>query len=1389
MRFIMEADDGGVRKTPSSEIDPSHDENEHCNGWFTVHFAMKALFALGIAGATVFAANCSSSGLTSMLNYFKNVPMSRPCLQAGPWNSTAKPIDFLSFLRDYIPLACSQSACRTDFDTAVSNFQNIRCDEAQALSLSLDGVRKICLSLSVTSPTAARCGPNDYLDLGALTSQCYGLVPTAAGLLDLVMPADLSTYTMTCNSSCVTSMLNRINTLPDCATDWQYFGGAPMSTKAVYKTFVNAMCGYDLCYYWWNGNVSYLCSWGAPYNDFTSCSAQLASLFATPFSTTCSNAVFNSSMAYILQTTTQGNYLLQSHLLSTDLSCMADVATLQARMTNGCSLSLLSALQILQSVWQTPVSSPNVMICNASATSTLTTLLNSPPSSSCMNLGVAVSTWLDVLLPSRLLNLLTIAASPTCVSAALSFVNTFPSCEWIDDTGLSMGINASSRFSSFLVAAASTIAVPPSLPTTISPTSCSRQSMQATFSYYRNVTLSSACLKFGPWNATTRPIDFLTSLQSYIPLACSQSACRADFQTSASNLGSIYCDESRSLADGMNRIVSICKALTVATTTRMCTDSDSLDLGSLPAQCFASIVAPRTPTVLDLFFPSNMTAINGTCYTDCATALFNRISTLPDCQVEWPAFAGAPVAPKSLYKTYLNALCGYDMCTNYWWYGYSPYLCGWSAPYNDFSSCSAVTASLYSTPFSKTCNQAYRNTFVNQTNETAGMYIVETALTGNYLVKSRFLASVTACILDVVALAYKANCSSTVSFALQTLQVVWSTIYKSTANLPSCNQSNITTLLNAAPPYSCISLGLTSWSQVFLPSHMSDLSSLSQACVTAALEYAKTFPACEWIDLSAGESLVGINVSTRVSSFLVAAQSVLQNSSNLTKTPSNYTPSTTYYYPSPSPNYYYPPPYTYYTPSTYTPPTSTASYKTPTPSNSSSTNSSTSPPTTTSQSPPPSPSSSPPQSPQPSSTSPASTSCLSSDKSAMFAYFQSLPLSSTCLSFGPWNQTAKPTDFLTTLQPFIPFACFQSSCRADIAASVTNFKKMACDEAQLLGAALDGLVSLCQRLSLSFSLSTCTVPPDIGSMTVQCFDIIPGTTSLLDLIEPSSLLTYNSICNSSDCVASIATRIGGLSDCQVDWPTAGSAPISPKILYSSFLSGMCSLPVSTTIDYGMCPGQLAALYTTPFSLACIAALGGKQYVLETAFMGDYVHQIQKIALNSACMGDIAVMKARLATLNGCASGLVFASEVLQKVLATSHSANTSLPLCTKTQFAAGTTLLASPASASCYTNTTKVVSWSDVLLPSHLADLVSFVNKTDCIEAALAVAKNLPPCEWADPTRGDIVTGVDATTRVSSFLVAIKSLAQTTASTSTAWKIVTSSPLLFLALFFSQALE
>ncbi|CAK4637713.1 unnamed protein product, partial [Aphanomyces euteiches] len=61
-----------------------------------------------------------------------------------------------------------------------------------------------------------------------------------------------------------------------------------------------------------------------------------------------------------------------------------------------------------------------------------------------------------------------------------------------------------------------------------------------------------------------------------------------------------------------------------------------------------------------------MTAINGTCYTDCATALFNRISTLPDCQVEWPAFAGAPVAPKSLYKTYLNALCGYDMCTNYW---------------------------------------------------------------------------------------------------------------------------------------------------------------------------------------------------------------------------------------------------------------------------------------------------------------------------------------------------------------------------------------------------------------------------------------------------------------------------------------------------------------------------------------------------------------------------------------------------------------------------------------------------------------------------------------------------------------------------------------------------
>ncbi|CAK4732395.1 unnamed protein product, partial [Aphanomyces euteiches] len=94
---------------------------------------------------------------------------------------------------------------------------------------------------------------------------------------------------------------------------------------------------------------------------------------------------------------------------------------------------------------------------------------------------------------------------------------------------------------------------------------------------------------------------------------------------------------------------------------------------------------------------------------------------------------------------------------------------------------------------------------------------------------------------------------------------------------------------------------------------------------------------------------------------------------------------------------------------------------------------------------------------------------------------------------------------------------------------------------------------------------------------------------------------------------------------------------------------MCSLPVSTTIDYGMCPGQLAALYTTPFSLACIAALGGKQYVLETAFMGDYVHQIQKIALNSACMGDIAVMKARLATLNGCASGLVFASEVLQKV--------------------------------------------------------------------------------------------------------------------------------------------
>ncbi|KAG9400258.1 hypothetical protein AC1031_011170 [Aphanomyces cochlioides] len=758
----------------------------------------------------------------------------------------------------------------------------------------------------------------------------------------------------------------------------------------------------------------------------------------------------------------------------------------------------------------------------------------------------------------------------------------------------------------------------------------------------------------------------------------------------------------------MSKIVSICKTLTVATNSSMCSDSESFDMGPLPLACANSIATTTIPKVLDIIFTPNLTAIDGICTHDCLKALISRINTtLPNCQVEWPYLARAPVSPKMLYKTYLNAVYGYDICFGYiYWYGSWSELCAWNATSNNFSLCSAQLASLYSVPFSSTCYQAYKNTFGNQTILLGRMNIIETVLTGLDFVKSRFLAA-------------RINCPSSISVGFKTLRTIWSTNYTPTPGLNKCNQSTLATLLSAPLPYACYSNGFSSWTQVFLPYNLSSLSSIPRACAIAALAYTDTFPACEWIDEDVGETLVGINISTRVSSFLVAAQNLPRPSLTISLPTSS---PLLYYYPTPAPTNYYP------------------------------------------------------------SSSPSTLpSCYwaTNSESALFKNYQSVNLSSVCLAFGPWDQGTRAIDFIWRYPDYIPLACFQPACRADIEASAANFGSLSCAESLEMTLELSGLLSLCQRLSLALDEPLCDDWPNLGSIPSECVGVATsGSTTFLELIRSDNLAAMDRItCYSMSCTATISDSINSLPDCKMELQLAGGAPISPKMLYSSTFTAFCNSSALAKVDYNSCSSQLAALYTIPFSKTCnmvLSSIPMKLYVLQTAFTGDYIHQAQKIAATPACMQDVAVMRERLANVSSCAPDLVFASNELQKVLTTTYISDRNLPLCSESQISSGISLLKTSAAASCTFNS-KRPTWTNILLPDHLSDLAKFVNNTDCVDAALAIAKSLPNCEWASVTNGDIITGVNVATRTSSFLLAAQSVNETTSTSLAVRRGLTSS--------------
>ncbi|RHZ39926.1 hypothetical protein DYB26_015776, partial [Aphanomyces astaci] len=356
-----------------------------------------------------------------------------------------------------------------------------------------------------------------------------------------------------------------------------------------------------------------------------------------------------------------------------------------------------------------------------------------------------------------------------------------------------------------------------------------------------------------------KTIDFLTVFSGYAPLACAQSSCRQDFQTSASNIGAIVCDEAQAAAKAMTGLVNLCSSLVLATTAQpTCSNySYATNLGAVPAACASA--APLATSALAILQSSDLKSFDAVCQVPaCVANLTARITALPTCRLEWPYFYGAPLIPKEVYLGYLSSFCD-NLPTQ-------------SAV--NTSSCPAKLAALYATPFSDTCIAQY---FGNRI-----AFVIYEATLRRYILLSRYLATSNACKSSIQYmlndLADAGPCAASVLFAFQTLQQAVSKVYPSNSSLALCTNSesaSVIALLGSPASVACLRNPLVQiWSDVYTPHQLADLASIvaTPGCVASAVAFAtSSFPKCEFAAPDKGDAAVGMDAATRFTSFLLAA--------------------------------------------------------------------------------------------------------------------------------------------------------------------------------------------------------------------------------------------------------------------------------------------------------------------------------------------------------------------------------------------------------------------------------------------------------------------------------------------------------------------------------------
>ncbi|RHY14727.1 hypothetical protein DYB36_000716 [Aphanomyces astaci] len=384
-----------------------------------------------------------------MFAHFRNLPFSNACAKAGGWNASVKTTDLLTTLKASLSLACALPSCRSDIDASATNLLYMPCNEAQVLGTAMTRLRSFCQSFALALPPSLPCADSDLVELGPLTAQCFNVVPDATSLVDIVLPSNLATYPAVCKvPTCVASILGRIRTLSSCSADWPSLGQAPVSAKDIYQNYVTSFCNSE------NFQAA---------NDFTSCNARVANLFATTFSDACVQAQFNGqNPTFILQSTITGTaYFSLNRRLVTTPACAKDIATVASRLNSvgNCSTDLTLAINTYQAVSAIAyASNPALPLCSAVQTSQLMTLLSAPAATVCTfnHSGVVAVQWRDVFLPRHLADLATLA-TPSCVAAALTYAKTFPACEYADRSNgdVVLGIDAATRISAYLVVAES----------------------------------------------------------------------------------------------------------------------------------------------------------------------------------------------------------------------------------------------------------------------------------------------------------------------------------------------------------------------------------------------------------------------------------------------------------------------------------------------------------------------------------------------------------------------------------------------------------------------------------------------------------------------------------------------------------------------------------------------------------------------------------------------------------------------------------------------------------------------------------------------------------------------------------------------------------------------